>query len=159
LAEALERVFERFAERSGFTPQNPLPITLTRGYEAGDRGHSSGLAADIASVGGRGLREWKQDWDRAVARAGQLPNPEARRAALVGEARRNLGYQLYCALLEQGGWRVFNNVVQLFGPWTDQLGPWRRVRFDRPTAAQRQFMAEQERIFQAHQDHIHVALG
>jgi len=90
---------------------------------------------------------------------GELPDAEARRVAVAAEARRNLGYQLYRALMDHGGWRVFNDVVQLFGPWTDTLGPWRRLRFDSPTDAQRQLMAEQARIFQAHQDHIHVALG
>lgn len=159
LAAALESLFDQLASSQASTSQAPLPIAFSRGYEAGDRGHGSGLAVDIASIGGRGLREWKQDWDHAVARSKRLPDIEARRAAMAAEVQRNLGYQLYRALLDRGGWRVFNNVVQLFGPWTDRLGPWHRLSFETPTDAQRQMIAEQERIFQAHQDHIHVALG
>ena len=158
LADVLKELFEQFAVRRGFTPQAPLTIALTRGYAAGDRGHGSGLAVDIASVGGRGFSEWKQDWDRAMTQSKLLPDPEARQAAMAAEASRNLGYQLYRVLMDHGGWRVFNNVVQLFGPWTERLGPWRRLHLEAPSDAQRQMMAEQERIFQAHQDHIHVAI-
>ena len=159
LAATLEKIFEQFATSRGFTAQAPLAIAFARGYASGDRGHGSGLAADIAGVGGRSFQQWKQDWDRAVTQSSGLPTAEAKRAAVSAEAQRNLGYQLYRTLLDHGGWRVFNNVVQLFGPWTDQLGPWRRLRFENPTEDQRQLVAEQEHIFQAHQDHIHVALG
>jgi hypothetical protein len=159
LAETIEKVLDQFAVQRGFTSGAPLQVAFGRGYAAGDRGHGSGLALDIASIGGRGLREWKQVWDQAVGRLKEMPDEEARRTALSAEVQRNLGYQLYRALLDHGGWRVFNHVVQLFGPWTDQLGPWRRLRFDAPTDAQNQLMAEQEHIYQAHQDHIHVAMG
>jgi hypothetical protein len=146
LAQALEEAFERFAASCGLSSQAPIAIAFSRGYEDCDRGHGSGLAADIASVAGRGLREWKQDWEQAITRG-----------TLADEAHRNLGLRLYRVLLHYGGWRVYNNVVQLFGPWTEQLGPWRRMRLERPTADQQQLLAEQERIFQVHQDHIHVA--
>jgi len=157
LAQALEELFERFAINSGFSARDPIAIAFSRGYEDCDRGHGSGLATDIAGVAGRGLGEWKEQWDRAAISAQRQPDRAAARAAMALEARRNLGYRLYCALLEYGGWRVYNNVVQLFGPWTSQLGPWRHLNIAQPNAEQSQLIAEQARIFQAHQDHIHVA--
>jgi hypothetical protein len=159
LAQALETAFEKFALRMGYGSQNPVEIELRRGYEAGDFGHGRGMASDIQGVGGRGMAEWKRDSDEAIAQLRVIPSKEQRRAFLQDHLNANLGYQLYRTLLEQGGWRVFNNVVQLFGPWTDRVGPWRRVQFAVPDGAQRRFAREQEHIYRAHQDHIHVAFG
>lgn len=71
----------------------------------------------------------------------------------------NLGYLLYRTLLEQGGWRIYNGVIQLFGPWTPRLGPWKRLHFEYPDETQKRIQLEQEHIYRAHRDHIHVAFG
>jgi hypothetical protein len=163
LAEALETVFERLARERGFTPEKPLAIRLTRGFKAGSHGHGEGRAADIAAVGGKGLLVWKQEWDQAMAAADQLPD-EQRTEAVASEQKRNLGYALYKALQEHGGWRVnpqgwrpYRGVMQLFGPWTATEGPWKTMQVATPNPYQRRRLADQQWVFQAHQDHIHVA--
>jgi hypothetical protein len=164
LAEALETVFERFAREHGFTPEKPLEIRLARGFKAGSPGHGEGRAADIAAVSGKSLLAWKQEWDEAIAAAEKLPDPQQQAEAIAGEQKRNLGYGLYKALQEHGGWRVnpkgwqpYQGVMQLFGPWTATEGPWKAMQIKNPNPYQRQRLADQQWVFQAHQDHIHVA--
>jgi hypothetical protein len=164
LAQALETVFERFARERGFTAEQPLAIQLSRGFKAGSPGHGQGRAADIAAVGGQSLLEWKRAWDQAMAAAEALTDRGQKAAAIAAEQKRNLGYGLYKALQAHGGWRqnpggwrVYRGVRQLFGPWTATDGPWEAMQLDRPTPAQRQRLADQAWVFQAHQDHIHVA--
>ena len=159
LAQALEKVFETFAARCGFTAQNPVSIELTRGYEAGDRGHGHGMAADIQAVGGQSIAYWAQEFAMAMAQAKFIEDELQLRSLIAQQTTSNLGYLLYRTLLAQGGWRVYNQVVQLFGPWTPRLGPWKRLHFEHPDEVQKRLLFEQERIYLAHRDHIHVAFG
>lgn len=159
LAQALEKAFETFATRCGFTAQNPVSIELRRGYEAGDRGHGRGMAADIQAVGGQSIAYWAQEFAKAVAQAKFINDESQRRGLVAQQTSSNLGYLLYRTLLEQGGWRVYNEVTQLFGPWTPRLGPWRRLQVDHSDQTQELIRAEQEHIYRAHRDHIHVAFG
>jgi len=159
LAEALESVFERFARQQGFSGKEPLEISLSRGYKANSHGHREGRAADIDAVGGKNLLQWKEEWERAVK---HQDRPAETIAARPG---RNLGYMLYKALqsdggwrVNPGGWRVYQNVMQLFGPWTATEGPWKAMQIEKPNPEERQRLADQRWVFQAHQDHIHVAL-
>lgn len=158
-AQALEKAFETFAARCGFTAQNPVSIELTRGYEAGDRAHGRGMAVDIKAVGGQSIGYWAQEFAKALAQAKFIDDVSQRRSLMAQQTSSNLGYLLYRTFLEQGGWRIFNQVVQLFGPWTPRLGPWRRVQIDRSDQTQQRIRAEQEYIYRAHRDHIHVAFG
>jgi hypothetical protein len=164
LAGALENVFEQFARERGFSREQPLEISLSRGYKANSHGHKEGRAADIDVVGGKSLLQWKQEWDLALAVAEKLTDPNQRAEAMAAELRHNLGYALYKALqayggwrVNPGGWRVYQNVMQLFGPWTATEGPWRVMRIESPIPEERQRLADQRWVFQAHQDHIHVA--
>jgi hypothetical protein len=164
LAEALKTVFEQFAIDHGFTTEKPLKIHLSRGYKANSHGHKEGRAADIAAVGGKGILQWKHEWDRTLAIAEKLTDPEQRAEAIVAKQQRNLGYGLYKALqahggwrVNPGGWRVYHNVMQLFGPWTATEGPWKAIQIENPTPEERQRLVDQRWVFQAHQDHIHVA--
>jgi hypothetical protein len=158
LAQALETVFEQFAREHSSSRQQPLEISLSRGFKANSHGHKEGRAADIAAVGGKSLLQWKQEWERAMSGPGQQADVPAT------EQRSNLGYALYKALqahggwrVNPGGWRVYQNVMQLFGPWTATEGPWKAMRIENPTPEERQRLADQRWVFQAHQDHIHVA--
>jgi hypothetical protein len=121
LAGALETIFERFARERGFTAEKPLEIQLSRGIKAGSHGHGEGRAADIAAVAGKGLLAWKQEWDRAMATAEKLSDPQQRVEDIAAE------------------------------------GPWKQMQIENPTAYQRERLADQQWVFQAHQDHIHVA--
>jgi hypothetical protein len=47
--------------------------------------------------------------------------------------------------------------MQLFGPWTGTEGPWKAMQIEKPTSEEHQRLADQQWVFQAHQDHIHVA--
>ena len=164
LADALETVFQRFAQERGFTSENPLEIQLSRGFKTCSHGHGEGRAADIAAIDGKSLLEWKQEWDRAMASAEKNSDPQQRAEAIAAEQKRNLGYGLYKTLQEHGGWRVnpkgwrvYRGVMQLFGPWTATEGPWKEMQIKDPTPYQRQHLAHQHWVFRAHQDHIHVA--
>jgi len=164
LAEALEPVFQRFAHQEGFSPQKPLAIALARGFQPGSAGHGEGRAADIAAVDGKSLLEWKREWDRAMAAAEKLPDAQQCAEAIAAERKRNRAYGLYKALQEYGGWRVnpkgwrvYRGVMQLFGPWTATEGPWAAMQITDPNPYQRQRLADQHWVFEAHQDHIHVA--
>jgi hypothetical protein len=164
LATALEAVFEGFAQVRGFTPEKPLEIRFSRGFEASSPGHRKGRAADVDTVAGKSLLEWKLSWDDAMAAAEALADPARRAEAISAEQKRNLGYGLYKALQEHGGWlvdpagwRPYRGAMQLFGPWTAIEGPWTTMRIKHPTPYQRQRLADQQWVFQAHHDHIHVA--
>jgi hypothetical protein len=164
LAEALETVCERFARERGFTPGKSLEIHLARGFKAGSHGHGEGRAADIAAVGGKPLLAWKQEWEQTVVDVGKLPDAQQRAEAIAAERQRNLGYGLYKALQEHGGWRMdqkswrpYRGVMQLFGPWTATEGPWQAMQIKDPNPYQQQRLADQQWVFRAHQDHIHVA--
>ena len=164
LADALETVFEGFARERGFTPEKPLEIRLARGFKAGSHGHGEGRAADISAVGGKSLLEWKQAWDQEMAAAEKLSDLQKQAEAIAAEQQRNLGYGLYKVLQEHGGWRVdhkgrrrYRGVMQLFGPWTATEGPWKAMQIKNPNLYEQQRLADQQWIFQAHQDHIHVA--
>jgi hypothetical protein len=164
LAEALEIVFEQFAGERGFTAEGPLEIGLLRGFKAGSPGHGEGRAADITTVGGKSLLAWKRQWDRALAAAEKLSDLQQRAEAISAEQKRNLGYGLYKALQAHGGWRVnkggwrpYRGVEQLFGPWTATEGPWKTIWIENPNPYQKQRLADQQWVFQAHHDHIHVA--
>jgi hypothetical protein len=157
LADALESVFEHFAHECRFTPENPLDIQLARGFTAGSPGHGEGRAADIAGVAGKSLAKWKQAWDQATAGGDELSAAEQRGEAIAAEQKRNLGFGLYKALQGHGGWRVdkdgwrpYRGVTQLFGPWT-------AMRIKDPSPSQQRRLADQQWVFQAHRDHIHVA--
>jgi hypothetical protein len=164
LAKALETIFEQFAVDHGFSLEKPLEISLSRGYKANSHGHYEGRAADIAAVGSKSLLEWKQDWAEAIVTAKKQPDPKQRAEAIAIEKQRNLGYSLYKALqayggwrVNPGGWRIYRGVMQLFGPWTAIEGPWKALRNENPTPEQRQRLRDQQWVFKAHQDHIHVA--
>lgn len=164
LAEALQTVFDRFACESGFSPDKPLDIQLSRGFKAGSHGHGEGRAADIAAVAGKSLLTWKKEWAQAIAAIRKLSTPQQQAEAMTAEQKRNLGYGLYKALQAHGGWRVnpkgwrvYRNVMQLFGPWTAMEGPWQQMQIENPNAYQQERLADQQWVFQAHQDHIHVA--
>ena len=164
LAAALEAVFEGFAHVRGFTPEKPLEIQFSRGFKASSPGHREGRAADIAAVAGKSLLDWKRAWDGAMAAAEALADPARRAEAISAEQKRNLGYGLYKALQEHSGWlvdpagwRPYRSVMQLFGPWTAAEGPWKTMRINQPTSYQRQRLADQQWVFEAHHDHIHVA--
>ncbi len=164
LAEGLEAVFERFFRERGFTAEKPLEIRLSRGFKVNSPGHGEGRAADIVELGGKSLQHWKQEWDQAMAAAEKLTDSQQRAEALVAEQKRNLGYGLYKALQDHGGWlvdpkswRPYRGVMQLFGPWTPTEGPWKAMQIKDPNPYQQQRLADQQWVFQAHQDHIHVA--
>ena len=89
---------------------------------------------------------------------------QQRAEAIATEQKRNLGYKLYKALqaydgwrVNPGGWRVYRGVMQLFGPWTAVEGLWKQMQIDTPTTYQKERLADQQWVFQAHQDYVHVA--
>jgi hypothetical protein len=164
LAAELETIFERVAHVCGLKPDRPLEIRLGRGVPASSPGHGEGRAADITDVGYRSLRAWKLHWDRVMAAARAEPEERGRADAVAAEGRTNLGYGLYKALQEHGGWRVdptgwgpYRGVIQLFRPWTASEGPWQAMRIRKPNPYQRRRLADQRWVFLAHRDHIHVA--
>ena len=164
LANALETVLERFARQAGFTRAKPLQVAFVRGYQGDSPGHREGRAVDIAAVAGQSFSAWKRQWDEALSAAHRLSPEEKRIAAITSERIRNLGYRLYKALQNHGGWRVddhgwrpYRGAVQLFGPWTAIEGPWTAMNKGSPNDFQRRRLADQAWVFAAHQDHIHVA--
>jgi hypothetical protein len=164
LAAAVELVFETFARRCGATPEKPLEIRLARGFQSGSPGHGEGRALDIVAVGDKALRAWKHEWDQAMTAAEQISNADEKQQATASEQKRNLGFGLYKALQGHGGWRVnrggwhrYRGVTQLFGPWTAIEGPWKTMQIANPTVYQRERLADQQWVFEQHQDHIHVA--
>jgi len=129
LAAELTRTLDRFAADAGFTNAKPVAVYFKPGVVGH---HQVGRAADIYGVDGRGMDDWKADWDRA-----------SRSRRLDLERRRNLGWRLYKALQNHGAWSKPDGYpVQLFGPWTRSEGPWRSIS---------------DALLFAHRDHIHVA--
>jgi hypothetical protein len=162
LAQAVESVFEMFARAGGSTPETPLEIVLTRGFQSGSPDHGEGRALDIASVGSKTLEIWRQEWDQAMQAAEKISDEKA--PAIAVEEKRNLGFSLYRALQQHGGWcvnpagwRRYRNVMQLFGPWTQTHGPWKPMQIENPTPYQRLRLEDQQWVFRNHQNHIHVA--
>ena len=140
LATELRRVLEKFALDAGYTEANPIELCFKPGV-AGH--HKVGRAADIYAVGGVGLDAWKEQWDKAVARAAQVTRPGEKRQIVGDERRKNLGWRLYKALQTYGRWaQPYGYPIQLFGPWTRSEGPWTFIS---------------EPLLHAHRDHIHVA--
>src|SRR5262245_41161344 len=138
LASELQRVLERFAREAGRDESRPVEIFFRPGIFGH---HQVGRAADIYAVGGLGLDEWKQRWDRAPE---QTSDPQHCRIVVQREQMNNLGWRLYKALQRYGKWsQPYGYPIQLFGPWTRREGPWKYIS---------------DRLLKAHRDHIHVAL-
>lgn len=94
-----------------------------------------------------------------MATAEQLSDPRQRAEAIAGEQKRNLGYGLYKALQQHGGWWVnpkgwqpYRGVMQLFGPWTATEGPWKTMQIENQKPYQQQCLADQRWVFRTHQD-------
>jgi hypothetical protein len=51
----------------------------------------------------------------------------------------------------------YQGVMQLFSPWTATEAPWKAMQINNPNPYQQQRLADQQWVFQAHQNHIHVA--
>ena len=45
----------------------------------------------------------------------------------------------------------------MFGPWAATHGRWKAMQDNGPNPYQRQRLTDRQWVFQAHQDHIHVA--
>ena len=140
LASTLHQVFEQFAPANGFSAEQPLSISFGRGTLGL---HRFGRAADIYAVGEKDLSQWAHDWNSAMRQAATAPTPQERARLVAEEQARNLGYKLYKALQNHGGWaQPPGYPVQLFGPWTRGEGPHKAIS---------------EQLLQAHRDHIHIA--
>ncbi len=140
LAQMLNTVLEQFAQANGFTQENPLAVFFGRGTLGL---HRFDRAADIYGIGGKGLDQWKQEWNAAMQRALAAPAAEERRRIVAEESGRNLGYKLYKALQAHGGWaQPPGYPVQIFGPWTRREGPHKAIS---------------DYLLYLHRDHIHVA--
>jgi hypothetical protein len=140
LAEELERVLERFAVEAGASACQPVTLFFKPGIFGH---HQVGRAADIYSVNGVGLKEWKRRWDAAQDRAGAAASPLERRLVVETEEKQNLGWRLYKALQRYGRWaQPYGYPIQLFGPWTRSEGPWCYIS---------------DFLLHAHRDHLHVA--
>ena len=105
LAEAIENVFETFARTCGATREKPLEIRLARGFQRGSPRHGEGPALEILAVGGKALRAWREEWDKAMEAAEQISNADEKDQATASEQKRNLGFALYKALQNHGDWR------------------------------------------------------
>ena len=140
LASELERILETF----GLLVRRNRRKRIGIFFEPGIFGHHKvGRAADIYAVDGRGLDEWKRRWDDAWQRCSGVADGEIRRAILLHERSKNLGWQLYKALQQCGRWsKPCGYPIQLFGPWTRSEGPWKQIS---------------DFLLNAHRDHIHVA--
>jgi len=140
LASELEYVLEKFALEAGFHERDRVSV----GFKPGVFGHHRiGRAADIYTVGGIGLDEWKARWDHARECARATCDPRASGAIAAAERQRNLGWRLYKAQQFHGRWaQPYGYPIQLFGPWTREEGPWKYIS---------------DRMLRAHRDHIHVA--
>jgi len=137
LSRELERVLERFAEEAGFSAARPVAVEFGRGVVGH---HQVGRATDIYGVGGQGLGEWKERWDRRLAEA---RSDHERRRLAQREGMGNLGWRLYKAMQMYGRWaQPYGYPIQLFGPWTREEGPWKYIS---------------DPLLAAHGDHIHVA--
>jgi hypothetical protein len=72
------------------------------------------------------------------------------REAITAEQKRNLGYGVYKALQEHGGWRVnpegwrpYQSVMQFFDPWAATEGPWETTEIKDLYSYQKQRLADQ----------------
>lgn len=140
LSQSLNKVLELLAQANGFTPENPLAVFFGRGTLGL---HRSYRALDIYGIGGKGLDQWKQEWNAAIRSARAAQNTEERQRIITAEKTRNLGYKLYKALQANAGWaQPPGYPVQLFGPWTRSEGPHRAIS---------------DYLLYLHRDHIHVA--
>lgn len=140
LANELEQVFEKFALDAGFDERRPVSIFFRPGIFGH---HRCGRAADIYGVGGIGIGEWKNRWERMRNAIRLMTDRTERAAAAAAERRRNLGWRLYKAQQLHGRWaQPYGYPIQLFGPWTRDEGPWKYIS---------------DRMLRAHLDHIHVA--
>jgi hypothetical protein len=140
LAAELRRVLELFASRAGFGEDRPVGVLFKHGIFGH---HRVGRAADIYGVGGIGLGRWKAQWNQALVRAaGALDGAEGERI-VNAERTSNLGFQLHRTMAAEGRWsQPYGYPVQLFGPWSRNVGPWKYIS---------------DRLLHAHRDHIHVA--
>ena len=140
LADELRLVLERFAIEAGFNGQRPVAIFFKPGVFGH---HQLGRAADIYTVGGVGIDQWKRRWDDACRRAAEAGDSPTRQIITKTEPVNNLGWRLYKALQRYGRWaQPYGYPIQLFGPWTRSEGPWKYIS---------------DRLLRAHHDHIHVA--
>jgi len=140
LANELEHVFEKFALDAGFDQHRPVSIFFRPGIFGH---HRCGRAADIYGVGGIGIGEWQNRWERVRNAIRSMSDRTERAAAAAAECRRNLGWRLYKAQQLHGRWaQPYGYPIQLFGPWTREEGPWKYIS---------------NRMLRAHLDHIHVA--
>lgn len=140
LAGELSKALEQFAGANGFSTEQPLSLAFGRGTLGL---HRFGRAADIYTVGGKGIGQWAHEWNMAMRQAAAAPNPQERARLLAEEQGRNLGFKIYKALQAHGGWaQPPKYPVQLFGPWTRGEGPHHTIS---------------DRLLRAHRDHIHVA--
>jgi hypothetical protein len=140
LADEVRRVLERFAREAGFDERRPVPVLFKPGVVGH---HKVGRAADIYGVGGLGLETWMARWLAARARMRQAATADEAAAIEARERRENLGWRLYRALQQYGRWsQPYGYPIQLFGPWSRSVGPWRYIS---------------DFLLKAHWDHIHMA--
>jgi len=154
LAQRLGDILDTFAVQAGFTSQGPLQVKTDLATNPGN-----GKSIDILAIGGQGIGQWKSDFDAAIRDIKRVRDPDKQNASLRRLAKLNLGYRLYKTFLsEEGIWKIEDGVVQLFGPWTPELGPWRRLKYETPDQSQLRVMREQENFFRTFRDRIHVAV-
>ncbi len=136
LAGELRQVLECFAAQNSFHEGRPLTI----GFRPGLIGHHRlGRAVDIYDIGGTSVDYWRRRW-RAAHEGPPCDSGVSRQKR---ECASNLGWRLYKALQRHCCWaQPPGYPVQLFGPWTREEGPWKRIS---------------DRLLRAHRDHIHVA--
>jgi hypothetical protein len=140
LASELSKALEQFAQSNGFSAEQPLSVSFKRGTLGL---HRFGRAADIYAAGGKGIGQWAREWNEAMRKANAAANPQERARLVEEEKQRNLGYKLYKALQDYGGWAQPKGYpVQLFGPWTRGEGPHKTIS---------------DKLLHAHRDHIHLA--
>jgi hypothetical protein len=141
LGRELIKVLEQLAKAGGFSQERPLTVFFRRGTMGL---HKFNRAADIYAVAGKGIDAWTQEWNKAMRQTGSTQDPEERRKIIEAEKAKNLGYQLYKALQQHGGWAQppGGYPVQLFGPWTRSEGPHKAIT---------------DQMLYMHRDHIHVA--
>jgi hypothetical protein len=136
----LENVLERFAIEAGVSVRRPVSVFFKPGIFGH---HQVGRAADIYTIGGVGLDEWKRRWDDAHERARDASTPLQRQLIVAKEEKENLGWRLYKALQKYGRWaQPYGYPIQLFGPWTRSEGPRKEIS---------------DFLLRAHRDHIHIA--
>jgi hypothetical protein len=140
VAAEVARTFAIFAREAGATEEAPVMIELRPGIFGH---HQVGRAIDVYAVGGRGIGDWMDDWERMLARFARLPGGLERRLLRETEENNNLGWRLYHVMQRHGRWaQPYGHPIQLFGPWTRSEGPWRHIS---------------DFLLRAHRDHIHVA--